>query len=500
LIEWPHWLVIVVLAPIIGAVLTPVVSLRDRRVAPWFALVIMTVTSVAAAFLTVRVAQTGPFSYPLGAWIPPYGIELRFDEFGAAISVICLVGWLAILCSVHYTEWLRELAKSRIPYYYALMLLNLGGMIGFTITGDLFNLFVFLEILSLSGYALVAVSGERTAEMAAFKYLLMGAISSLMVLFSVGALFGITGSLNMVDVTTRLASVPVDAKMPAVLALGAFTIGFMVKAAIFPVHVWLPDAHAIAPSPISAVLSGLVVKVGIIGMLRVYQMYYGSGILDLAVLNTVLLWLGAISIVMGAFFAVFQDDIKLMLAYSTISNIGYIVMGLGLSSNLSVIGGSVHVFNHALIKATLFFAAGAYIYRTGYRTLTDLRGVGRSMPMTSIALSIGAISIVGIPPTAGFLCKWYIALGAFEADRPFFGFALIFGALLIFVYYIRMVNAFYFQEPIHKEVLRVEEAPLTMLGPTLLLAALCLIMGILGRIPLSFIEPAVLRMLAPLGG
>ncbi|MBE0417922.1 MAG: oxidoreductase [Coriobacteriia bacterium] len=495
MLAWPHWLVVVVLVPLLGAVLTPVVSLRSRHVAPWWALGVMSVTSTAALFLILRVAAEGPFSYLPGGWVPPYGIELRFDEFSASISVICLIGWLAVLYSLRYVEWLREVPKQRIPYYYSLLLLNLGGMIGFVITGDLFNMFVFLEILSLSAYALVAFSGEHIAEMAAFKYLLMGAISSLLVLFSVGILFGVTGSLNMADVATRLASA--EPVAPAALALGMLTVGLMVKAALFPVHIWLPDAHAIAPSPISAVLSGLVVKIGIIGMIRVYQIYNSANMIDLHMLNQTLVWLGAISIVMGAFFAIFQDDIKLMLAYSTISNIGYIVMGLGLSTNSSIIGGSAHVFNHALIKATLFFAAGGLIYRTGYRTLTDLRGIGRSMPLTCIAISIGAISIVGIPPTAGFFCKWYIALGAFEADQPFFGFALIFGALFIFIYYIRMVNAFYFQAPTRPEILEVEEAPASILFPTLLLAVLCLTVG---PIPLTFIKPAAELLLAPLGG
>ena len=496
--DWAHWLPLAILTPLLGAVLTPVVSLRSRHVAVWWSLGVMTVTSVAAAMLIIRVALEGPFSYLPGGWEPPYGIELRFDEFSASVSVIVLIGWLAVLYSLRYTEWLREVPKQRIPYYYSLLLLNLGGMIGFVVTGDLFNLFVFLEILSLSSYALVAFSGEHIAEMAAFKYLLMGAISSLLVLFSIAILFGLTGSLNMADVATRLSSA--ESVAPAALALGMLTVGFMVKAALFPVHIWLPDAHSIAPSPISAVLSGLVVKIGILGMIRIYQIYNTAGVIDMHWLNHVLVWLGAISIVMGAFFAIFQDDIKLMLAYSTISNIGYIVMGLGLSTNFSIIGGSVHVFNHALIKATLFFAAGCLIYRTGYRTLTDLRGVGHSMPLTSIAISIGAISIVGIPPTAGFLCKWYITLGAFEAEQPFFGFALIFGALFIFIYYIRMVNAFYFQAPTHPEILEVKEAPASMLFPTLFLAGLCLVMGILGRIPLAFIEPAAQRLLAPLGG
>lgn len=448
-----------------------------------------------ATMLIVRVSQEGPFSYVIGGWVAPYGIELHFDEFSAAIAIICLLGMLAIIFSKEYVT--HAIAEPRIPYYYTLLLLNLMAMIGFTVTGDLFNLFVFMEVLSLSGYALVAVSGERIAEMAAFKYLVMGAVSSLLVLLGIGMLYALTGSLNMADVTGRLEGA---ADVPLSVAFGCLTLGFMVKSAVFPLHIWLPDAHAIAPSPISAVLSGLVVKVGIIGMLRVYQIAYGSGAVDMDGLNLVLMWLGAISIVMGAFFAVFQDDIKLMLAYSTISNVGYIVMGLGLASSYGLIGASVHVFNHALIKATLFLGAGAIIHQTGKRTLSELAGIGRSMPFTVAAISIGAISIVGIPPTAGFLCKWYIALGAMQAGHPFFAFALVFGALFIFIYYIRMVNAFYFQKPKDPSILEVHEAPATMLGPTLLLATLCLVMGVFGRLPLSFIEPAVSRLLVPLGG
>ena len=508
MVSWPHWLPLVALIPLVGAVTTPAVSRGRGRVAAWWALGVMTLTSFAGLMLVLRVAREGPFSYHFGGWKPPIGIEFRFDEFSASIAIVCLVGWLAVLYSQRYEDRRQvqrpgrvehALEAPRIPYYYTLLLLNFTGMIGFAVTGDLFNLFVFMEILSLSSYALVAISGERTAEMAGFKYLLMGAISSLMVLFSIGLLYAATGSLNMADISSRLADGAVG-PIPLAMALAGLTMGFMVKAALFPLHIWLPDAHAIAPSPVSAVLSGLVVKTGLIGMIRVYQIYYGAKVLDLSSLNTMLVWLGAISIVMGAFFAIFQEDIKMMLAYSTISNVGYIVMGLGLASRYSVIGASVHIFNHALIKATLFLAAGCLIYKTGYRTLYDLRGVGKAMPLTTAALSIGAISIVGIPPTAGFLCKWYIALGAFEAGQPFFGIALIFGALLIFVYYIRMVNSFYFQQPVHPEILDVGEAPASMLAPVLVLAALCLIMGVLGRIPLSFIEPAAARLLAPLGG
>ncbi len=495
MLAWPHWLPLSVLVPLAGAVLT--MALASERTSRAWALATATaaLTAGIALVLAVRVALHGPFSYSFGGWQPPYGIEFRFDELSALSFVVAAIALLAIVFARRYAE--RAIPYERTAPFYALMLLVTAGMIGFSVTGDLFNLYVFMEVLSLSSYALAAASGERISEMAAFKYLVLGAVSSLTVLFSIGFMYALTGSLNMLDIAHRLSGVET---LPLVVAVAGATLGFMVKAAIFPLHIWLPDAHASAPSPVSAILSGLVVKMGIVGVLRIWQMVLTSGVLDLATLDRMLVWLGAISIVMGAFFAIFQDDIKMMLAYSTISNIGYIVMGIGLMSRYSLTGACVHVFNHAIIKATLFLAAGAIIHQTGYRTLSDLRGVGRGMPITTGALSIGAISIVGIPPTAGFLCKWYIALGAFEAKQPLFGVALVFGALFIFVYYIRMVNAFYFETPRHAEVASVGEAPLTMIIPVVVLATLCLVMGLLGRVPLSFIEPAVVRMLTGAGG
>jgi multicomponent Na+:H+ antiporter subunit D len=309
-------------------------------------------------------------------------------------------------------------------------------------------------------------------------------------------LFALTGSLDLLDVAARLGAAPA---FPVTVALGLLATSFLVKAALFPLHVWLPDAHAIAPSPVSAVLSGLVVKVGILGLLRLVQLGTAAENVDLAGFHLVLTVLGSVSILMGAFLAMFQDDVKLMLAYSTISNVGYIVLGLGLATPFAVIGGAVHVFNHALIKTALFLAAGTLIHATGLRTLGDLQGVARTMPSSAAALAIGAVSIVGIPPTAGFICKWYIALGAFEAGRGAFGVVLVFGALFIFIYFVRMVNALYFRAPVRPEVASAREVPWSMRGPVLILAALCLLMGVLASLPIDVVEPTVLQML-PGGG
>ena len=478
--------------PLVAAALTPALFHRGARgVGLWTWGVLWATLALAAPALT-ELQLHGPFRVALGGWPAPYGIELVFDHFSAWTLPLLALLLLIVPFAWRYSE--RSIEVARRPAFYALLLLNAGGMLGFTVTGDLFNLFVFTEVVALSSYALVAVGGRGLAAFAALKYLFLGAISSLLMLFATAQLFALTGSLNMADVAQRLGEG--EGGAAAMVAFAAYAVSFMVKTALFPVHVWLPDAHAIAPSPVSAVLSGMVVKIGIIGMLRLLQIFMSAGTLELGGFLQTLVWLGAISIVMGAFFAIFQDDIKLMLAYSTISNVGYIVLGLGLATPSAMIGASVHVFNHALIKATLFLAAGAIIHQTGFRKLSDLRGVGRSMPQTSAAMAIGAVSIVGLPPTAGFVCKWYIALGAFEAGQAPFGFALIFGALGIFVYYIRMLNAFFFQQPTQAAVADAREAPLSMRIPLIILAVLCLLLGILGGIPLNFVEPAVLDLLA----
>lgn len=476
--------------PLVAGALVPALARGRPGLARGLALAAASFCTVAAALLTRRVALEGPFSYALGGWEPPWGIELRFDELSAAAVLISFIVLLVLLYSGPYAR--RAVPAQRITWYYSLLLINLGGMIGFVVTGDLFNLFVFMELAAVSGYALVAVGGGRTAALAAFKYLMAGSVSSALILFCIGVVFALTGSLNMADITLRL--VEVEARAPLLLALAGMTVGFLVKAGLFPLHVWLPDAHAIAPTPINAVSSALMVKLGIVGVLRVCSMFESADAVSLAPLYETLAWLGAISILAGALFALFQQDVKLMLAYSTISNIGYIVLGLGLAGELAVTGATVHVFNHALIKAALFLAAGAMLHQSGYRTLGDLRGIGRAMPWTSLALLIGVLAVAGLPPTAGFIGKWYIALGALEAGRPGFAVVVLLGALLVFLYLGRMLNAFYFRAPRHEHMLAVREAPAAMLGPVLLLAVLSVLFGLFGGGPVALVAPAVQRL------
>lgn len=490
-----HFPVLLVIVPIAAAATLPIIGKVRRQYCYYWAIAAMSVCTLMSAVLVFRVYKTGPISYVVSSWERWFGIEIYFDHISAAALLIAVLGLLIIIFSKHYME--KEIDERKIPVYYTLLLLNLGGQLGFVITGDLFNLFVMMEILSLSGYALVAIGEKKIAQLAAFKYLVLGAVSSLSILMAIGFLYSITGSLNMHEIARYLPHatrhIPV-----AIVAFALFTAGFAVKAALFPLHVWLPDAHAIAPSPVSALLSGLVVKIGVCGFLRVLSIYrYFGGLVDLKLALNVISWLAAITIVVGAFFAMFQDDIKMMLAYSTVSNIGYIFLGLSLATTYGLIGGIIHIFNHALIKTTLFLAAGAIIHQTGSRKLSDLRGVGKKMPITMTAMAIGAVSIVGIPPTNGFICKWYIALGSIQAGKPYFAVVLLLGALFIFAYYVKMLNFAFFREPKDETKLAdVKEAPLSMLIPLLILSAGCLVMGVLARVPLSFIKPVAEKLLA----
>ena len=478
-----HGLVLLVVCPLVGAAVIPALC-RGRPGPAWLlALLVVALTLLAGVELIARYLEVGRFAYAVGGWAAPYGIELRFDAFAALSVAFTLIFALSLIFAR------RTLTTKHPALFYSLMLINLGGLNGFMITGDLFNLFVFAEVFSVSAYALVAMSGRRLASLAALKYLLLGAVSSMLILLAVGVIFAQTGTVNMVDAGVRLAAA--ESGLPGALALALLTIGFLVKAALFPLHVWLPDAHASAPGPVSAVLSAVVVKAGVIGIIRIYEIFGESGAISLAPLQSLLIWLGAIGALFGAMAALVQRDLKRMLAWSTVTNIGYIAIGLGIGSATALAGASAHILNHALIKSALFLTAAALIHGAGLRHIDDLRGLGEKMPLTAMALVVAMLALAGVPPTAGFVGKWQIALAALQAELPFLLVVIIAGGLLVLAYAVRVINVLFFQAPVHVSVLEAREASPSMLLPILVLAGLSLVMGLLGSPVLDFFAPAV---------
>ena len=485
-----HMLPLTVLLPITAGALVPALFHR-RATACWIWALAAALLNLAAGIGLWRELYFGSnISYPLGGWPPPYGIELVFDGVAALIPVLGALAVLILVASRRYVE--ATVPASRQSLFYALILINLGGMNGFVAAADLFNLFVWMEVFSISAYALVALARGPVAALAALKYLLVGAVSSLLVLLAVALLHAQTGSLNMSDVAGLLAAA--EAPGASALALGCLVVGFLVKAAIFPLHFWLPDAHASAPSPVSALLSGLVVKMGIVGLVRTRMLFAEADVVPLLMPDNLLLWLGVIAILAGAVLAMVQRELKLMLAYSTVANMGYIALGLGLATPAAVSGALAHTVYHAVIKTGLFLTAGAVLLATGLSRVDDLRGLGQRMPLTSGALVLGLLAATGIPPTAGFVGKWQIALGALQAGQPWVIGVILAGALITLGWAIRVINSLFFRPPARARVITAREAPASLLVPALLLALLAVSGGLFGAVLLGLVEPLALMI------
>ena len=485
-----HYPVLLVIVPLMGAALCPIVGMIKKKYCYHWSMLIVIVSSFFTWSLWGKISANRVISYHLSGWLPPWGIEIRIDYLSLIMaSLISSIGILVLIYSQRYVE--KELPPERITYYYALYLLLHCSMLGFVVTGDIFNLFVFMEIFSISSYALVGITGERGALRAAFKYLLMGAVASIFVLLGITFLYNATGSLNMADISRLLGSIGSGGfSAMANMALVLLVLGFAVKGAVFPVHSWLPDAHSIAPSPISALLSALVVKMGIYGILRILLTVYGVGYSNTwQGIANILSWLSAIAVIVGSVFAIIQRDLKIMIAYSTVAQIGYIGLGLFLFSEISITGGIFQIIAHALAKSCLFLCAGIFIYKKGFRKIDELKGLGRTMPFTSIAFAIASLTVVGLPPSSGFVSKWYLLWGCLQENRYAFVIILLIASLLSAIYCFRVVYYLFFLGP-HERGVRLEEGPPTMVAAATVLALVSLLLGIFAQLILPTIITA----------
>ena len=364
--------------------------------------------------LSVRLVNLyGVLVYKVGAWKAPIGISMVLDSFTAFMLVT--VNLVAFLIAVYSKDYMNKFTSKW--KFYTLFLLMLAGMNGVIVTGDIFNLFVFLEIASVASYALVAFGTERHELEAAFKYAIMSTVGSLFILLGIGLLYSYTSTLNMLDMAAILAQREPSNVVLMVSVL--FLMGFGLKAALVPFHAWLPDAHPSAPAPISAMLSGVLIKsLGVYSICRIFFNVIGMS----SSMLTALMVLGVISMVIGVFLAIGQWDLKRLLAYHSISQIGYVFLGLGLGTPLGILGGLFHLFNHSIFKSLLFLNSGALEYSTGTRDLKNMGGLAQKMPATATTNVIASVSIAGIPPFNGFWSKLIIIIAAVQAQR--FGFAL----------------------------------------------------------------------------
>ncbi len=452
--------------PLIAGVLAVLVGLYRPAAAQAVATLGMAGALGVALTALAQVIDGAPLRHEVGGWPPPIGIEYVLDPLsGFLATIIAGIGLLAVLYPAK--AGLGFVPKAGLPAY-GLMCLLLTGLLGVVVSGDLFHLFVFLEIYAISTYALVALGGDR-AIFASFRYLLLGTAGSGLYLLGVGFIYFTTGSLNMADVAGLL---PAVADSPTIAAAAALiTVGLGVKMALFPLHVWLPDAHTNAPPAIAALLAAVQVKAGAYAIIRINYGVFGPGLVaDELPIAELLTWFGAAGILVGSVMAILQTDFKRLLAYSTVAQLGYIGVGIGLANPIALIGALLHILNHAVMKSGLFFIAGGIYSQTKIKEIPRMSGLGRKMPLLMSGFAIAAVSMVGLPPTAGFISKFYLALGAIEGGRWPIAVIIVGSSLLTAVYFVRLIERIFTGKVTDPKLEDAHEPGPRILGPVMLLA------------------------------
>lgn len=485
-----HLPVLQVVIPLLSAPLC--LLLRDGRQAWMLTLVVSWLALAGAIGLLIQVLEQGSISYALGAWPAPWGIEYYLDHISAFVLLI-VSGISAVVMLFAGKSVAREIPAERVPLFYTLYLLCLSGLLGIVITGDAFNLFVFLEISALSSYALISQGKDRRALTAAYHYLILGTIGATFILIGVGLLYMMTGTLNMQDLATRLPAVTDTRTVQSAFAF--LIVGISLKLALFPLHLWLPNAYTYAPSVVTAFLAATATKVGVYILLRFAFTIFGVAFtFQVMLIGPTLLVLALLAIFSASTVAIFQDNLKRMLAYSSVAQIGYMVLGISFASATGLTAGILHLFNHALMKGALFLALGAVFYQIGTVQLTQMHGLGRRMPWTTAALVIGGLSLIGVPLTVGFISKWYLVLAALESGWWPVAVLILLGSLLAMIYVGRLVETVYFHAPADDDR-EICEAPLSLLLPIWALILANLYFGIDTRLTVGVAHQAATLLL-----
>ncbi len=468
-----HFPILLVVVPLIAS---PLIVVARSGFLGWAAsFAVSAATVVISAALLARTTASGTISYAIGSWPPPWGIEYRVDAAGALVAL--LVSAIAFVVLAYARRSVSaEIGQERQYLFYALLMLCLAGLLGMAVTGDAFNLFVFLEISSLSTYVLIAMGRNRRALTAAYQYLVLGTTGATLYVTGVGLLYLATGTLNFADIASRLGDVPDNRPLAAGLAF--ITAGIGLKLALFPLHAWLPNAYTFAPSVVSAFLAATATKVSVYVLMRVYFTVYGvDKVFHDIPLGPVLAVLSVAALFVASAAAIVQKDLKRLLAYSSVAQIGYITLGISLGSAPGLAAAVLHLVNHGITKGALFLLAGAIALRAGGTGLDRVAGLGRTMPLTAFAFMLGGLSLIGVPGTAGFASKWALVAAAIGAGHWWIAGAVLLSSLLAVAYVWRFVECAYFREP-PADAPEPGEAPADMTGPALALTAAVIAAGL----------------------
>jgi NADH-quinone oxidoreductase subunit M len=473
-------LVSILLIAFVGAVGTYLVGRSNPRFKGAVASLVAFLPLIMLAFLYGRVISIDYASVPF----LDIGLSLRLTPLSWLFAItVAALGGLAIVFSMGYMQ-----EKERLSYYYGMMLLVNASMLGIVLSGDFLSFYIFWEIMSWGTYLLISYRGKEALG-AGLKYIIMSIIGSSAMLLAIGSLYISYGTLEIQSLAAALQDA---SAWYALFVLLMFTIAFGIKNAVLPLHTWLPDAYAEAVSPFTAVLSGMLTRMGIYGFLLIMYAVMGFGVLDKfsygpVNYNILLAWIGGLTILFPIFIAVMQDDAKRLIAWSSIGHGGYMILGIGVATTLGIAGGIFHMFNYALCVVLLFLVVGAVEYRTGTRDLNQLGGLIKRMPITFTGALIGSMGLIGIPLTNGFISKWLIYKTLIISRHPLLAFIAFIGTWGTFLYSYKLVhNVFLGQLPEqHKEV---EEVPWTMRAPMIVLSGFIVLFGVFPGIPLKAIS------------
>ncbi len=459
--------VLVILAPVCGALLCLAISRLCPQAGKLLVIIsLLTSFLLACAQLYIVAKEGSPIYYSLGGWAAPYGIQLAIDGVsGIIVVLVSAIGTLTALYSSPFEPALKENWFKAGGYYVILAFLAIG-LLGTTSAGDAFTLYVFVEITALAGYGLIA-AGEEKGPIAAFRYLMTGTIGACMYLLGVGFLYAATGTLNMADLATRLAQLQ-DSPL-VYMASACIIVGFGIKMALFPLHGWQPAAHSYAHPGADPMIAGVMIKVPAYAMIRFFFYIFQEQSQVIVWCREIVGIMAICGILFGSLKALRYDTYNKILAYSSIGQVGYIAMGISLGNYYGLVGAVLHILAHAMMKSGLFYTSGAVKYKYGIHETSQLGQVYRDMPLTSATMTVCMLSMIGLPPLAGFASKWYLALGAIEEGKYIYVVVLVLSSLLSAIYFFRFFEKLFMGEKV-TTLKKKKDIPWQMLIPMAVVA------------------------------
>ncbi|PKK93670.1 MAG: monovalent cation/H+ antiporter subunit D family protein [Tenericutes bacterium HGW-Tenericutes-6] len=477
------------------ALVIPLLKRKPFKITLILGFVVLGLVLISSGYLLWYVNNVEVIHYTFGGHEARLGIEFIVDPFSALFTTI-IAGLAAIIYIYSSGDATEGIEKTEYGRYYVLLFILLMSMFGILYTNDLFNTYVFIEILSITTCAIISIKKKKDTYTSAFRYVMMNELGSLSYLFGVALIYMATGFTNITLISESIQNAYASYPVNIIVALGFMIIGLGIKAAIFPFHIWLPDAHSAAPSTSSAILSAIVIKVYILVLVKVLFRVFKLDILNEMNISTILLVLAGVAMIMGSVFAIAQKDVKRMLGYSSVAQMGYILLGIGLLSFEGLRAAFFHILSHGLMKTALFLSVGEIIYYKKTRKVNDFDGMGFIMPVAMGVFSIAALGMIGIPLTSGFISKLNLGVAVLDQNQIIFLVILIVSSLLNVIYYLPIIIlAFLKNEKYRYRLKSIEPTPRTMIAPLVLLGVLIVVVGLFPNQIMIFIEAAANSLL-----